>query len=364
MNHMGRAGLLLAVAISLLLASCGTRSPAVSASQGSQGSASCAYNSGDNSCTMVHDNATRQFLVHVPPKFVANSSALIVALAPSRTSNAAFETMSGWSHYADSLPSPQPIVVYPQALLTAPTSTEDAHLAWNTFFACSIFPQPCPNDSDFIRQIILITQTHMHPNTKATYVTGFSLGALMASRVAIEQSDLVAAVAAYEFPLGTTDGLGGAPIPNATAPVSALYIDGDHSGVPNICGYLSGSNFQSSVDQDISYWSSGQNDSCSGFDTSLSFCTGQYNTTGDGIQTSLTEKHSSGCSSSTDLQVYKLIGGQHTYYCSNNSGCSPVVAFNNTACDATTPCNPQLNSATGTTLNDIIWNFLEAHPKP
>ncbi len=363
MNNLRCSGLVAVLTVSIGLISCGTGRLSSSASQ-SIPPGSCTFNAGDNSCTMVHDNTSRQFIVHVPPSFVANSSALIVALSPSRTSNAAFETMSGWSHYADSLPSPQPVVVYPQALLTAPTSIEDAHLAWNTFFSCSIFPQPCPNDSDFIRQIILAVQGHMQTNAKATYVTGFSLGSLMASRVAVEQSDLVAAVAAYEFPLTTVSAPGGTSIASAAAAVSALYIDGDHSGVPNVCGYLSGGSFQSSVDQDITYWASAQNNNCSSFNTTANFCTGQYDSAGDGIQTTLLEKHTSSCSSSTEVEVYKLSGGQHTYYCSNNSGCAPVVSFSNSICDATTPCNPQLNSTTGTTLNDIIWKFFATHHKP
>ena len=352
----------LLLAASFFPISCGTGRSPVSVSQ--TGQISCTYNAGDNSCTMAHDNTSRQFIVHVPPTFVANSSALLVALAPSRTSNTAFETMSGWSHYADSLPSPQPVVVYPQPLLTAATSTEDAHLAWNTFFSCSIFPPPCPNDSDFIRQIILAVQAHMHTDAKATYVTGFSLGSLMSSRVAVEQADVIAAVGAYEFPLTTVSAPGGTSIPNVAVPVSALYIDGDHSGVPNVCGFLSGPSFQSSVDQDITYWANAQNNNCSGFDTTASFCTGQYDTAGDGVQTSLIEKHSSNCSSGAAIQVYKLLGGAHTYYCSSNSGCGPVVSFANSACSATTPCNSFLNSTTGTTLNDIIWKFFAAHRKP
>lgn len=356
---------LLFLAIALVLASCGSGSPSTSSSSG-QGlpPSACSYNPGDNSCTMQHDNTTRNFLVHVPPKFVAGSSPLIVALHPSQTSAAAFESMSGWSQYVDQLPSPEPAVVYPQSLDTAGTPTEPSHLAWNNFFSCSIFPQPCPDDSDFVRQVILTLQANLRMNSKAVYVTGFSLGSLMAARIGIDHSDLIAAVGAYEYPTGTTDGLGGAPIPNAAGPVSVLYIDGDHVSLPDVCGYLASGNLQSSLDQAMTYWTNSQNDHCSTFDTQANFCTGQYDAQGFGIQTTLTEKLASGCASGTVVQAYKLIGGRHTYYCSNNSGCSPVINFNNSVCDAVTPCNPQLNSTTGTTLNDVIWKFFEAHSKP
>ncbi len=61
----------------------------------------------------------------------------------------------------------------------------------------------------------------------------------MTGRVAVDHADLVAAVAQYEFPLDVEDGLGGTPIRAAGANglVAALYIDGDHAGGPNVCGY-------------------------------------------------------------------------------------------------------------------------------
>lgn len=331
---------------------------------------SCAFNVGDNSCTMQHDNTTRHYIVHIPPQYVQNSSALIVALHPAPGTDSGFEQLSGWSAYADALPSPQPAVIFPQALLTAGTSTENAHPAWNAFFSCNIFPQPCPNDSDFIRQIILTAQTNIHMDPNKIFVTGFSLGSLMTGRIAVDHADLVAAVAQYEFPLDVEDGLGGTPIPTAgtKGAVSALYIDGDHSGGPNVCGFVrqpqpNGSLYQSSVDQDISYWTNPQNDNCSTVSTPSNFCTGAFDSQGFGIQTSLNEKHASGCSHATVVQVYKLLGGTHQYYCSNNSACSPVVNFSNMVCNSTTPCNPTLNSTTGTTLNDLIWKFFVAHPK-
>jgi poly(3-hydroxybutyrate) depolymerase len=353
----------LAAAILLICGSCGGGSSNSSAG-------SCTFNPGDNTCSMQHDNTVRQYLVHIPPKYVQNSSALIVALHASGGSDTGFESLSGWSTYADSLPSPQPAVIYPQSLLTSGGGPEGPHAAWNTFFACQIFPQPCPDDSDFVRQIILTAQASIHMDSNKVFVTGFSLGSLMAGRVAVEQADLVAAVAQYEFPQGVADGLGGTPIPNVggRGQVSVLLIDGDHAGAPNICGFAlppqpNGSLFQGSVDQEMSYWTSAQNDNCSTFSTPSNFCTGAYIPQGWGIQTSLTEKLATGCSHATAVQIYKLVGGVHQYYCSNNSGCGAPVNFNNSVCDSMTPCNSNLNRATGTTLNDIIWTFFATHPK-
>ena len=355
--------------ILLICGSCGGGS-SHSSSLNALAAGSCTFNAGDNTCTMQHDSTTRQYVVHVPPHFVQNSSALIVALHPAPGTDTGFALLSGWSSYADALPSPQPAVIYPQGLLTAGNAVETPHSAWNAFFSCRIFPQPCPDDSDFIRQIILTAQADLHMDPNKVYVTGFSLGSLMTGRVAVDQADLVAAVAQYEFPLDVEDGLGGTPIPTAGAngKVAALYIDGDHAGGPNVCGFAlppqpNGSLYQSSVDQDMAYWTSAQNNNCSVLSTTSKFCTGAYDPSGWGIQTSLIEKHASSCSHGADVQIYKLLGGTHTYYCSNNSGCSAVVHFNNSVCSSTTPCNSNLNNSTGTTLNDIIWNFFVAHPK-
>jgi poly(3-hydroxybutyrate) depolymerase len=356
--------------ILLICGSCGGGGSSSSSKSNGLPAGSCTFSTGDHSCTMQHDSTTRHYVVHVPPQYVQNSSALIVALHPAPGTDTGFAQLSGWSSYADALPSPQPAVIYPQGLLTAGSAAETPHPAWNAFFSCRIFPQPCPDDSDFIRQIILTAQANIHMDPNKVYVTGFSLGSLMTGRVAVDHADLVAAVAQYEFPLDVEDGLGGTPIPSAGAKghVAALYIDGDHAGGPNVCGYAlppqpNGSLYQSSVDQDMAYWTNSQNNNCSVLSTTSNFCTGAYTSSGWGIQTALTEKHASSCSHGADVQIYKLLGGTHTYYCSNNSGCSPVVHFNNSVCDSTTPCNSNLNSTTGTTLNDIIWNFFVAHPK-
>jgi len=46
-----------------------------------------------------------------------------------------------------------------------------------------------------------------------------------------------------------------------------------------------------------------------------------------------------------------LIGGRHAWY----GGLLNVVGQ--------TPFNPDLDAATGVTINAVIWNFFAAHPK-
>jgi poly(3-hydroxybutyrate) depolymerase len=56
--------------------------------------------------------------------------------------------------------------------------------------------------------------------------------------------------------------------------------------------------------------------------------------------------------SSGAAMSHRLLGGAHEWYL------TPI----NVA--AQSPYNPDLNSTTGITTDDILWMFFEAHPKP
>jgi len=340
---------IISLAAAVILLSCGGSLQSRNNS-GGPSPGSCDFQAG-GSCTLIAGGVTRQYQLFIPSSY-KTGNALVIALHPATGTGAQFEASS----QLDSEASQHGFAIaYPTALLGS-----QAHTVWNGYFSASAFSGTPPDDVGFIRALINNLQFNLHPDPKHIYVTGFSLGSLMTERVGVEISDLVAAIAPYEYNLyGYGAGTANTTVPRTIAPISVLVIDGSHTGLPNICGYQLNGNVLASIDNDMSYWSGPNANSCSSFDTTASFCTGAFDpVTGEGIQTTLTEKYATSCGQGTVVQAYKLMGGQHGWYGS--------TIFTNTNCSAASspPCNTSFNHSTGMNLNDIIWNFFAAHPKP
>ena len=62
-------------------------------------------------------------------------------------------------------------------------------------------------------------------------------------------------------------------------------------------------------------------------------------------------KRATNCLANTEVRIYKLIGGVHTWSTQPMNDPKQV------------PYNPALGSTVGVTTNDLIWNFFAAHPK-
>jgi polyhydroxybutyrate depolymerase len=287
-------------------------------------------------------------------------SALVIALHPSGSDGPAFQQSSHLNATADQHGF---LVAYPTALLDS-----EGHTAWNGYFSDATFSGTPPDDVGFLRALINTLQANLSPDSKQIFVTGFSLGSLMTHRVGVELSDLVAAIAPYEYSMyGFSPPTLGGTIPNAKMPISVLMIFGSHVALPDICGYDDNKgNVLSSMDDAVAYWTGTRQvmggisaNACSSFDTTADFCSAKASPSNPDTQTPLDEKQAGGCAGGVAVQVYKLWGGTHTWY-------PPSVIFSNTNCTPTSspPCNPHFNSSTATDLNDIIWNFFASHPKP
>lgn len=92
------------------------------------------------------------------------------------------------------------------------------------------------------------------------------------------------------------------------------------------------------------YWSSAN--ACATIGDNAPLCDAQGNIT------AVFEKDGTACTGNTEVKFYKLMGGVHTWYTApmNVSGQAPF--------------NPDFNSTTGITTDDILWKFFAAHPKP
>jgi polyhydroxybutyrate depolymerase len=287
----------------------------------------------------VVNGLTRNYLLHIPPNYQPNVSALVLALHPSRLAGPGMESLSQLSAKADRAGF---AVAYPSS-----ENNNSGHSNWDIFYndlTFTNFPTP-PDDVGFLRGLIQTLQANLHPDPKKIYVAGFSSGAFMAHRVGVQLSDLVAAVAAVEGSLHAALAGDNRNVPPALAPVSVLILHGSADSSIPYCGEVSSSSTTASQDETFNYWTGAQANSCSTVNTSAALCV-------SGQPSSVTLKDATGCRANAEVKIYQLIGGNHQWYNTPMNQAAQV------------PFNPNLNASTGIVTDDIIWNFFASHPKP
>jgi polyhydroxybutyrate depolymerase len=269
---------------------------------------------------------SRTFALHVPSNFQKHASALVIVLHGSDGDGVKTEGNTGFSILADQVGF---AVSYPDGAMDPAGQTD-----WAYFF------NDFTDDVGFLRQLIQLIQDNVGPDPKKIYVTGFSAGALMAHRMGVQASDLVAAIGPVEGTLSSS----ATPqtVPSALGPVSVIVLHGDQDPVVHYCG----SSTDASQEESFNYWAGTSANSCSTVDTSSPLCDAQ------GQITAVVEKDATSCKATSEVKFYKLIGGVHEWY-STPMNVSGVVPF-----------NPDFDSNTGIVTTNIIWNFFAAHPKP
>ena len=323
---------LLTCTLSLTLLSCGGGNSTTTLATGN-----CNFQAG-GTCSLNLQGTTRSYLLHVPPNFQPNTSALVIALHGSQGSGAEFQGMSLLSNKSDEAGF---AVAYPDALRSS-----QGHTLWSVFYNDFAFTGTPPDDIGFLRQLINTLQANLHPDPKKIYVTGFSVGGYMAHRVGVQLSDLVAAVGVVEGTLSAIAPGDPRTVPAATAPVSVLILHGDQDSAIAYCGDSTATSVETSQEQTFNYWAGPLANNCSSFDTTAPLCDAGGNIT------SVVEKDATQCKSNAEVKFYKLMGGTHTW---------PTSAMN---IAGQTPYNPRFNLASGVDTNDILWNFFATHPKP
>ena len=227
--------------------------------------------------TMTWDNVTRYYEVYRPAILPANPSMLLM-LHGTRTTTT-FDPQSvvslswGWQAVADKYGF---IVVQPASTYNSKTHQWN----WNAYFMDTSFQAPAPDDSGFVRQLIVNLTAQYAVNPKKVYVTGFSSGAQMTERIGVEISDLVAAISPAS---GQLEGQQSAapsvlkpPVP-PTNPISVQEWQGtlDENLWP--CGYgktkYSGVTYTlDTVDDTFNYWA--QQNACKTLQTTQTLCSG------------------------------------------------------------------------------------------
>jgi len=281
---------------------------------------------------MQFSGMTREYLLHVPANFHAGTSGLVIALHGSQGSGLQLMNRSGLNAESDAMGF---AVAYPFSLVSPGAGFTE----WNEFYNHS-YGTNAPDDVGFIRQVILDVQQTLNPDPKRIYVTGLSNGGMMAHRIGVELSSLVAAIGVIEGTLVSPGAV--SSVPAAAASVSVLILHGDQDPVVPCCSAPP----VASQQETFSYWSGASANACTTFDTSQPICDGQGN------PTSVVEKRATGCRGGTEVQYYRIEGGVHQWY---------TIPMNVVG---RTPYNPDFNASTGVTTNDILWKFFAGHPKP
>ena len=167
---------------------------------------------------------TRYYAVTLPPKRVPNP-AMVISLHGTRyTTVPVTDHDYGWIYTCKQAAN--------NCIVVTPSATYDPvwkYYLWNAeFFDGGTFSRPklpqtkYPDDIGFLRTLISTLVPKYKVNPKKVFVVGFSSGAFMANRVAVQLSDLVAAVSVNSGTLESQVGTIG--VPPAVAPVSVLAL--------------------------------------------------------------------------------------------------------------------------------------------
>lgn len=269
------------------------------------------------------DGTARVYLLHVPPQYHPGGS-LVIALHGTNELGPRFRDVSQLSATADAQGF---AIAYPNVLASFG--------AWNTYFTRVGDVQP-PDDIAFLRALITSLEAQLAPNPGRVYVVGLSNGGLMAHRVAVELSDLVAAVADVAGTLSTNPAV--AP-PMPSTGVSMLMLHGDSDVIVPCCTFKGAA----TMDDSFNFWAGPSANACAAVSTTAPICEAPE------TPSSLAAKRATSCRDGAEVQFYMLFGGRHGWY----QGPLNVPGEEG--------YNPLFADSIGTTMNDVIWRWLDSH---
>ena len=183
----------LLLALLLLLAA-----PAVASAQpppcATQGPAGAAYATGINCRTLQLDGHQRRYEVYVPAGARRNAPVVFMFHGGSGDGER-FLKISGWREQADATGL---IAVFPTGERYRITETGRLETRWASFGILEEIEEaetPPADDVAFVDAMLADIGAGLHPDPRRIYASGFSNGAGMAARLAVDRSETFAAVA-------------------------------------------------------------------------------------------------------------------------------------------------------------------------
>jgi len=155
------------------------------------------YQTGKNNYTTEVDGVSREYIVHVPAGYDAKVASPVVFMLHGATGSGEEKyTNSGWKEVGED---ETILTVFPTALVycyTSGSGTTTTATRWHSYPPINSFcaGQNPKDDVKFLRQVVSELQQRFNVDAKRIYMVGFSSGAQMTFRCAVEMSDLLAAV--------------------------------------------------------------------------------------------------------------------------------------------------------------------------
>jgi polyhydroxybutyrate depolymerase len=282
---------------------------------------------GEHTRTLKVDDRDRSYLVHVPKSYDGSKPVpVVLAFHGALTNGKVMERFSGLSEKADEAGF---VVVYPNG-----TGEQEPLLFWNAGNCCGSGALRNVDDVKFIGELLDDLEKIIRVDTKRVYATGISNGGMMSYRLADEMSDRIAAIAAVGGPMATA----------SCAPKGAVPVLHFHGTEDQYAPFEGGRGPKSraftffySVPHTIDAWVKANG--CDKKPKVEKLPT----TVEDG--TSVTRKAYSGGEDNSEVVLYEITGGGHTW-----PG-KPSVAF-------------FLGKTTkNVNANDVMWEFFEKHAR-
>lgn len=248
---------------------------------------------------------SRTYTVYVPVN-QSTPPALVVVLHPTtNTTTPPLFKAYAWEKLADQYGF---VVVWPFSIF----DTWVGSWHWECDGCESGFPAGVPDDSGFLRNIIVNLQGGYLIASGQTFVVGMSSGGFMTERVGMESSDLIAAIAPVSAAQYIQPVRGKTFVPPMVPyPPSVYELHGDIDTSVPYCGGTKGywgvNAFSPGMDSDVGYWSGTNAGQCTTFSQSQPLCTAGVPT--DGVN----GQDATGCMGGTEVLFEREIGVAHIW---------------------------------------------------
>jgi len=295
---------------------------------------------GDYFHFMIHDFRIRTYRIHIPPCYTGDDPLPLVLGLHGQPSNS--KRMQSVTELNEKADEEGFIAVYPDGEIPPFPIFIFALIRgirgcwWNSW---DYNRNNKVDDVGYIRELIRYLQENININSSRIYITGCSGGAIMTHRLGSELSDIIAAIAPvagtvggvwYNWPRNSTPYI----IPKSSNPLSVIAFHGlkdqtvpyDGGWVRGNIGPFSVSVYYLSVNESVSFWV--DNNNCNL--TPLI----NLNESGNVIKTTYDRGFKN-----SEVVLYTVKDGGHEWFGS--------------------PSFPDRNIS----VNNLIWDFFEQHPK-
>jgi polyhydroxybutyrate depolymerase len=272
--------------------------------------------------TLVHEDAQRSYILHIPASVDQTQPAALVVALHGGTGNA--QIMIDSSEFNQVADDNGFIVAYPNGA----GQLDDKLLTWNGGTCCGYAQRNNVDDTGFIRAMVADIQTIAAVDPKRIYAAGMSNGAIMSYRLACEAADLFAAIAPVAGTLNFSP----------CNPAETVSVIGFHGTADQHIPYQGGFGPESLVEVDFASVQDSVN-----FWVSFNGCNPQAQ---KDVVDEIEHETWSGCRDGSAVELYTIVDGGHAW-----PGGNPGWAGGD-------PPTQVLSAS------QAIWEFFAAHPKP